>query len=43
MGTVYVWAGATCELIPTPREGDLDFDEKMKKVTAALRPKREFK
>ncbi len=41
MGTAYVWVGATCELIPIPREGDPDFDEKMEKVAAALRPKRE--
>jgi hypothetical protein len=41
MGTAYVWVGATGELIPIPREGDPDFDEKMEKVAAALRPKRE--
>ena len=43
MGTAYVWVGATGELIPIPREGDPDFDEKMEKVAAALRPKREIK
>ena len=43
MGTAYVWVGATGELIPIPHEGDPDFDENMAIVTAALRPKREFK
>jgi hypothetical protein len=43
MGTAYVYVGATGELIPIPREGDPDFDEKMEKVAAALRPKREVK
>ena len=38
MGTAYVWNGGTCELIPIPREGDPDFDEKMQRVAAALRP-----
>jgi hypothetical protein len=43
MGTAYVWVGATGELIPIPRDGDPDSDEKMEKVAAALRPKRETK
>jgi hypothetical protein len=43
MGTAYVYVGATGELIPIPREGDPEFDEKIKKVAAALRPKREVK
>jgi hypothetical protein len=42
MGTAYVYVGATGELIPIPREGDADFDEKMKKVAAALRPRGEI-
>jgi hypothetical protein len=42
MGTAYVYVGATGELIPIPREGDPDFDEKIQKVAAALRPKREI-
>ena len=42
MGTAYVYVAATGELIPIPREGDPDFDEKIQKVAAALRPKREI-
>jgi hypothetical protein len=43
MGTAYVYVGATGELTPIPREGDPDFDEKMTKVAAALRPQGDTK
>lgn len=40
-GTAYVWDGGNCRLIPIPREGDADFDKKMRCVTAALKGERE--